>query len=88
MSKRTRNIYKAIMVAAAKGRGLRLKAEEVFNLSMDDAIMTSASNALTEEEIRVKDGGGYHDWEKMSPYPQGEPAEIFTDRYPPLKRRP
>lgn len=41
-----RDIYIAIMVAAAKGQGVHLSADEVFDLSNDDAIATRASNGL------------------------------------------
>ena len=37
-----RDIYVAIVKAAKAGVGLRLSADEVFDLSMDDAITTRA----------------------------------------------
>lgn len=45
-----RNVYIAIMVAAAKGNGLHLTADEVFQLSTDDAIETHAANCLDESD--------------------------------------
>jgi hypothetical protein len=45
-----RDIYIAIMVAAARGNGLNLNPEEVAELSTDSAIETAACNKLTEEE--------------------------------------
>lgn len=46
----TRDVYIAIMVAAAKGNGLRLTADEAFNLSIDDAVATRAHNGLTKSD--------------------------------------
>lgn len=57
-----RNIYIAIMVAAAKGNGLRLTAEEVLSLKDDDAISTHAANSLSEAEFK-----SFDDWEKIDP---------------------
>lgn len=45
-----RDVYIAIMRAAALGKGLRLTAREVFELTIDDAITRRAWNGLTEEE--------------------------------------
>jgi hypothetical protein len=45
-----RDIYMAVMVASANGRGLHLTADEVDMLSLDDAISTAAANMLTEDE--------------------------------------
>lgn len=41
-----RDIYVAIMVAAAKNRGITLTPDEVSKLSNDDAISRRALNAL------------------------------------------
>jgi hypothetical protein len=43
MSKAPREVYNAIMDAARRGAGLRLTAEEVRALSMDDAVATAAA---------------------------------------------
>jgi len=45
-----RNVYIAIMHAAAKGNGLRLSPQEVAVLAIDDAIETYAANCLDEED--------------------------------------
>lgn len=45
-----RDVYIAIMVAAAKGRGVRLTADECFALALDDAIATRAHNGLDESD--------------------------------------
>lgn len=59
----TRDTYIAIMVAAAKGKGLRLTADECYGLSFDDAIATRAHNGLDAE-----------DWPSFSD-PQGAPVQ-------------
>lgn len=68
MSRRT---YVAIMVAAAHGRGLHLTADEVFQLTLDDAIATYADNCLTEEELRgsknPEDYAKFLDWKRIKP---------------------
>jgi hypothetical protein len=43
MTERKRDIYRAIMIAAANRRGLHLTAAECFDLSLDDAIATAAA---------------------------------------------
>ena len=58
-----RDIYIAIMVAAAKGRCVFLSVEEVRDLSNDDAIMTRAANALDASEF----ADGHPGWEKINP---------------------
>jgi hypothetical protein len=45
-----RDIYITIMVAAAKGKSVHLNADEVFDLSLDDAIATRAHNALDDKD--------------------------------------
>lgn len=47
--------FQKIMRAAKKGRGIRLTANEVFQLSRDDAIATAASN--DDEQQRGTYGG-------------------------------
>jgi hypothetical protein len=44
------DIYIAIMVAAARGRGLHLSADEVAELAADDAIEARAANGLDEQD--------------------------------------
>lgn len=57
-----RDVYIAIMRAAARGQGLRLTADECADLSIDDAIATRAGNALDDSEC--VDG---FDWAKCDP---------------------
>ena len=45
-----RDIYIAIMIAAAKGRGLPLSADELYDLSRDDAISAYAANGLDSKD--------------------------------------
>lgn len=40
-----RDVYVALMIAAKRGKGLKLTADEVFDLSLDDAISARAANA-------------------------------------------
>jgi GNAT superfamily N-acetyltransferase len=42
--------WQRIIMASEDGRGIRLSADEVIELSMDDAIVTKASNDDYEEE--------------------------------------
>lgn len=70
-----RDIYIAIMRAAARGDGLRLTASECRDLSHDDAIQTAASNNLTVAEMQsIYDGKS---WAKMNPYKAREPGIWF-----------
>lgn len=57
-----RDVYIAIMRAAARGEGLRLTADECGQLSIDDAVATRAGNALESGE-NVE---GF-DWAKCNP---------------------
>jgi len=62
---RPRDVYIAIMVAEAKGKGLHLTFEELQALTLDDAIATRASNALnTEDWGRMTEKG----WAWVNPY--------------------
>jgi hypothetical protein len=70
-----RDVYVAIMHAAANGRGLHLTADEVWGLSFDDAIATRAGNMLTEDEHRGVSGEDF--WRKKKPYLKGRPANLF-----------
>jgi hypothetical protein len=49
----SRDIYQAIMIAAACGKGLRITPEEAHELAMDDAIATAACNILSLEDYAV-----------------------------------
>lgn len=64
-----RDVYIAIMRAAAKGEGVRLTADECGQLSIDDAIATRAGNALSAGE-QVE---GF-DWAKCDPSKPRRPA--------------
>lgn len=64
-TRRSRDIYIAIMVAEAQGKGLHLSFEELQDLTLDDAIATRAHNGLstTEWELATKEG-----WARIDPY--------------------
>ena len=57
MSKRL-TCYQRIMRAAKKGVGVRLSADEAFQLSMDDAVMQVAQADDEEAEPREHPEGG------------------------------
>jgi hypothetical protein len=63
--RRVRDVYIAVMVAAAKGAGLALTADEVAALSMDDAISMRANNGLGADEFP---SDGLTAWERIDPY--------------------
>jgi hypothetical protein len=65
-----RDVYMAIMHAAANGRGLRLTAEEVWALSFDDAIETVAGNALDPDAPPGQTYKTKAFWKTQKPYPQ------------------
>lgn len=65
-----RDVYIAIMRAAARGVGLRLTPREVFDLSMDDAIATAAVNGLA-------DGEG-EDWARVNPRKRDAPGNAIA----------
>lgn len=64
-----RNIYIAIMVAAAKGRGLRLSIDDVADLAFDDAIQQFAVNCLDDSDWPDHHNltGSAIPWEKIDP---------------------
>lgn len=49
--------WQRIMEAAHKGRGIRLSSDEVFDLSMDNAIETKAMNDFMDQGIWPKWAG-------------------------------
>lgn len=55
----TRNPYIAIMRAADKGMGIRLSADEVIQMSMDNAVETYAVNCLNERQQEQQQRGGW-----------------------------
>ena len=61
-----RDIYIAIMRAAARGEGLRLSADECFALSLDDAIATRANNTLDQAEFEAMDADRDY-WKRVNP---------------------
>jgi hypothetical protein len=65
-----RDIYIAIMVAAAKGHGVRLTYDECFSLSLDDAINTRAHNGLDETDWpqHADLSAPSIDWAKIDPH--------------------
>lgn len=65
-----RDIYIAIMVAAAHGRGLHLSADETATLSLDVAIYHAALNGLGD--------GERDDWRNIDPYRTREPANAMV----------
>lgn len=74
-----RDIYVAIMRAAECGEGLRLSADECYELSFDDAIATRATNVLEDSECGLP-------WSKINPRKKRvsvEMADIFDETRPP-----
>lgn len=74
-----RDIYRAIMIANAKGQGLKLTADEIFDLSIDDAICTRAENTITHAELMGQRTYRNFDWSKAKPYVAGEPSNLHAD---------
>ncbi len=62
-----RDVYIAIMVAMSKGKGLHLTADEVIELSCDDAISQRALNSLETEEFQIAYDDPVGGWEKFDP---------------------
>lgn len=68
---RERNIYIAIMRAAARGEGLRLSPIEVADLAFDDAIETHAAQCLDQDDWEPIGRHGistHKPWRSMNPY--------------------
>jgi hypothetical protein len=76
MTEKIRDIYMAIMHAAANGRGLHLTADEVWDLAQDDAIETRAGNALNETEHAGMAYNRVDFWRTKKPYPVGQFANL------------
>lgn len=86
-----RDLYIAIMHAAARGRGLHLSAAEVGQLAFDDAIATHAANCLAEDEwdrtpIKSAQGkeswtGKPKPWAQINPYRKRKAANAFARAY-------
>lgn len=74
-----RDIYIAIMVAAAKGKSMVLSVDEVFALSIDDAIATRASNALDESDWpEHADDGKPASWATIDPNKKREALNLAS----------
>ncbi|MGR9386396.1 hypothetical protein [Rhizobium leguminosarum] len=76
MTDKIRDVYMAIMHAAANGRGLHLTADEVCDLALDDAIETRAGNALNETEHAGMTYKRVEFWRTKKPYPVGQFANL------------
>lgn len=76
-----RDVYIAIMRAAARGEGVRLSADECAQLSIDDAIATRAGNALEDGE----NVNGF-EWSKCNPHKPRTPANQCADDDDDLRR--
>jgi hypothetical protein len=74
-----RDAHIAIMVAAARGVGLRLSADEVWALSQDEAIVAAATNGLDEIDWPGHaDAKSYVRWEKIKRYRKGRIGKNFA----------
>lgn len=71
-----RDVYMAIMHAAANGRGVHLNADEVWDLAHDDAIETRAGNALNESEHAGMVYKTMDFWRMKKPYQVGESSNL------------
>ena len=76
MTERKRDIYRAIMIAAANGRGLHLTAAECFDLSLDDPIATRAANSISEQDWFRFDANKDQFWRDAKPTVQSKPANL------------
>lgn len=75
MSQR-RDIYMAIMHAAANGRGLHINPDEAWSLALDDAIATRAANVLNETEHVDMVYNSTDFWRSKKPYRVGEASNL------------
>jgi hypothetical protein len=55
-----RDIFIAILRAAARGTGLHLSAAEVFDMSLDQGVISGAKAVLSPDELAIvqRDGWG------------------------------
>lgn len=65
------------MAAAERETGLVLTADEVFELSRDDAIATAAQNSLTPEQEKLTQDG----WSRIDPRKVAKHGDIDPQRY-------
>lgn len=77
-----RDVYIAIMVAAYKGVGLRLSAQEVGDLSIDEAIHQAALNGLDEKDWPEYKTHGEPKWENLNPNRRRRVAENLATKAP------
>jgi hypothetical protein len=73
-----RDIYIAIMIAAHKGVGIRLSAEEVGQLSIDEAIHMAALNGCDHRDWPNWQTFGEPDWETLDPYRKRNAQDLAT----------
>lgn len=73
-----RDIYIAILVAAHKGVGLHLSAEEVDSLSIDEAIHMAALNGCDHKDWPNWKAFGEPNWQTLDPYRQREAQDLTT----------
>lgn len=79
MTERKRDIYRAIMIAAANGRGLHLTAAECFELSLDDSVSMRAANSISEDEFAYfEHHGSWQFWRDAKPPVQSKPANLAS----------
>jgi hypothetical protein len=63
----SRDIYQAIMIAAASGEGLRITPEEAHDLAMDIWIQTAASGLLSAEDFAALENMNHWDfWRRFA----------------------
>lgn len=74
----SRDIYIAIMVAAYKGMGLNLSANEVGSLAGDEAIRAAALNGLDEKDWPQWQTFGEPKWETLNPNRRRVAGDLMT----------
>lgn len=65
------------MVAAYRGGGLRLSAEEVGNLAGDEAIRAAALNGLDKKDWPTWQTHGEPKWETLDPKRKRTPQDLM-----------
>ena len=73
-----RDIYIAILVAAHRGIGIRLSADEVGQLSIDEAIHMAALNGCDHEDWPNWKIAGEPDWKTLDPYRKRQAQDLAT----------
>ena len=72
-----RDIYIAIMVASANGRGLRLSPDEVDELAGDEAIRAAALNGLSEDDWPERGDFASPNWKTIDPSKSRVAGNLF-----------